>query len=247
MSAPVLIRIVDFEATGIPTPDDKHAIVEAGWCDLMVHDDGDVSVGEPVSMLVNPGRPIPPEAMATHHIRDIDVAGCPSPSVACQRIGEGRHTIYAAHNAEFDRQFIGSGDRRWICTYKVALRIWPDAPSHKNQVLRYMLALDHLMDRELTLPSHRAGPDAYVTAWLLREAILTGKATVEEMVRWSSGPALLPRITFGKHKGKSWDEAPTDYLTWLRDKSDMDSDVKANARHHLKQRAAKEEEARMLA
>jgi exodeoxyribonuclease X len=83
-----------------------------------------------------------------------------------------------------------------------------------------------------------AGPDAYLCAVLMERILEDGRTSLEDMARWSSGPALLPRITFGKHKGSKWEDAPTDYLDWIVNKSDMDRDVKANARHHLKVRAA---------
>jgi len=58
------------------------------------------------------------------------------------------------------------------------------------------------------------------------------------MVRWSSGHPLLPRCPLFKHKGKKWEDVPTDYLDWIVNKpNDVDAGVKANARHHLKARA----------
>lgn len=87
-------------------------------------------------------------------------------------------------------------------------------------------------------PPHRAGPDAYVTAFILRELI--DQAPIEDLVRWSSGPALLARVGFGKHRGKRWSEVPADYLDWLINKSGTDDrDVRATAKHYLKQAAEK--------
>jgi hypothetical protein len=31
-------------------------------------------------------------------------------------------------------------------------------------------------------------------------------ATVEELIAWTGEPALLPRVTFGQHRGCKWDE-----------------------------------------
>ena len=47
---------------------------------------------------------------------------------------------------------------------------------------------------------------------------------------------LLPKVTFGKHRGQAWSELPGDYLSWLVNKSDMDADTKFTARHWLDQR-----------
>ena len=77
----MLIKVLDFETTGMP-PD--AAVCEVGWCDLHQHIADPTTgltrwaAGEPRSMLVNPGRPMPPEARAIHHISDGDLAGAPA-------------------------------------------------------------------------------------------------------------------------------------------------------------------------
>lgn len=229
-----VIRVVDFETTGFPDDEGGAAVCEVGWCD--VHNDtAHVRVEPPKSMLVNPGRPILPHIRAIHHIGDEDVAGAPPPEEAFNCLMAGPPDYFAAHHADFESAFFKGDGVPWICTYKVALRLYPDAVKHGNQALRYLLGL--VLHDEDAMPPHRAGPDAYVTAHLLARFLSDGRVSIEEMVRWNTGPALLPRITFGKHFGKKWDEAPTDYLEWIVNKSDMDKDVMANARHHLKVRA----------
>jgi len=231
----MLIRIMDVETTGMESTD---AVVQIGQCDVRIVD-GVGTVGMPSSMFVNPGRPIPAEARAIHHIRDKDVAGAPSPEVGLAQLMAGPPDAFCAHNNQFDRMFFAGGDRPWICSLKVARRVWPDAPRHGNQVLRYHLGID---DREgfeawHSLPAHRAGPDAYITAWLICEALKC--ATVDQMIEWSSQPSLLPgKIGFGKHRGALWQELPPDYLAWIADKSELDADTKFTARHHLKRRMA---------
>lgn len=216
-------RAIDFETTGIPTEADKHAIVEIGWCDL---EDGEVGI--PDAVLCNPGRPIPHDAMAIHHITDEDVADADG-SVDVL----GHPDYFVAHFADYERQFFET-DVPFICTWKVALRLWPEAPHHGLQFLRYHLALPVLPT--LCQPPHRAAPDAYIGAVLMQRILKENRASVEDMVRWSNGPALMPRITFGKHVGQKWEDVPTDYLDWIVSKSDLDRDAKANARHHLKKR-----------
>jgi exodeoxyribonuclease X len=227
----MIIRCIDFETTGIPTEEDKHAIVEIGWCDLDVDGTTDrTHIGGFDWALCDPGRPIPPEAMAVHHITDEMVKGATG---GVHLLGEPAY--FAAHRADYERSFFET-TIPFICTYKVALRVWPDLPAHGLQFLRYALALP--VEGELPMP-HRAGPDAYLCALLLEKIIDTANTvTLEDMVRWSSGPALLPRVNFGKHKGAKWEDVPIDYLEWVANKSDLDRDVKANARHHLKARAA---------
>lgn len=147
-------------------------------------------------------------------------------------------SYFCAHNADFERAFYTGAGVPFICTYKVALRLWPDAPSHSLQALRYWLSLP--VEPEYGLPAHRAGPDSYVGAALMARILNHEDCpSLDAMVRWSNGPALLPRITFGKHKGEKWSDLPTDYLEWIVDKSEMDRDAKANARHWLKQRGVR--------
>ncbi|MGS1095827.1 exonuclease domain-containing protein [Aquamicrobium terrae] len=239
MAAPfTLIRLIDFETTGAPTEEERHAVCEVGFCDV-VQSGGSWTVGDVTSMLVNPRRPVDIEARAVHHITDVELEAAPDVTVGFRALMEGMDPscmAFAAHNADFERQFFGGGDIAWICTLKAAYRIFPDAPRHSNQVLRYFLGID--LDEALAMPPHRAGPDAYVTAHLLVRILETG-IDPAELVRWSNGPALLPKVNFGKHKGCRWEDVPTDYLEWIAFKSDMDRDVKANAKHWLKQRGVR--------
>jgi exodeoxyribonuclease X len=222
----MIIRCIDFETTGIPTPEDKHAIVEIGWCDLT-----NEAVSLPQSVLCDPGRPIPHEAMAVHHITDAEVKGAAGSTDVL-----GKPEYFAAHNADYERQFF-STDVPFICTYKVALRIWPDAPQHNLQFLRYHLGL--AAPAHVAMPPHRAAPDAYLCAVLMQAIINEDRCSLDDMVRWSSGHALLPRCPLFKHKGKKWADVPFEYLDWIVNKpNDVPADVKANARLELKVRAA---------
>lgn len=227
------ITVVDFETTGVPTDEDKsHRVIEVGYSLVSIEGD-DVIVDAPVSFLVNPKRPIPPESMAVHHITDAMVARDGITIEEAFRHLSGTSPDYwVAHNIDCEKAFFGGADIPWLCTYKTAVRVWPDAPGHSNNVLRYWLGLD--LDPAYALPAHRAGPDAYVTAHLLREIVRNGSSDFPTMSRWSSGPALLPRLSFGKHKGLLYRDAPRDYLEWIAHKSDLGKDEKATARYWLK-------------
>lgn len=224
----MIITCTDFETTGIPTETDKHAIVEIGRCELTVWEAGKTFVDAPYTVLCNPGRPMPHEAMAVHHITDAMVADATGD---VSFIAESDY--FAAHKADYELSFY-QPKVPVICTYKVALRLWPDAASHSLQFLRYFLDLK--ANEMMAMPPHRAGPDAYLCALLMERIVKEQRVSLDDMVRWSAGPALLPRVNFGKHKGAKWEDLPTDYLKWIVDKSDMDRDVKANARHHLAKR-----------
>ena len=206
--APVL-RVVDLETTG-----QNHAtggVVEIGWQDLARNAEGlwDLS-GPSGSFLVDPRRPISPETSAVHHITDEDVAGAPTwPEAAVRTLRAEppqRFLALAAHRAAFEQRWCPpplTGGTPWICTYKCALRLWPEAPTFSNQGLRYWRRPEGL-DRATGLPAHRAGPDAYVTAHHLRDMLVL--ASVEQLLSWSAEPALLPRVPFGIHRGRRWQE-----------------------------------------
>lgn len=236
----MLVRVVDLETTGFEPP---AGICEIGLCDL-VQDGADWLVGLPANLLVDPGHPIPPETSAVHHIIDSDVVDAPGFGEAATAVFfdeermQSRHMVLVAHNARFERQWLTpevTGEVHWICTYKCALTVWPEAPAHTNGTLRYWLNPPGL-DRSKADPAHRAGPDAYVTAFLLRE--LLARTTLDDLVLISSRPALLPRCTFGKHRGTAWADVPADYLRWVTGQQ-MDEDVLHTARHHLNKRGGR--------
>ncbi|SFM97256.1 exonuclease domain-containing protein [Methylobacterium pseudosasicola] len=234
----MLIRVIDLETTGFEPP---AGVCEIGWCDL-THDGESWTVGEPRSMLVDPEQPIPPQTSAVHHIVDTDVAGQPVFAEATREalFDEARmranHFVLVAHNARFERQWLTpevTGEAHWICTYKAALRLWPEAPDHKNGTLRYWRNPPGL-ERALAEPAHRAGPDAYVTALVLREMLAL--ASLDDLVLWSAGPALLPRCTFGKHRGEPWSAVPESYLAWVL-RQQMDEDVLFTVQREIRLRA----------
>lgn len=90
---------IDVEATGLDPVEDR--VVEVA---CVVFYRGEV---ERNSWLVNPGRPIAPDAQAVHHISDDDVRDAPSFSDIAPNIlavlGRG---VPLAYNAEFDRAFL---------------------------------------------------------------------------------------------------------------------------------------------
>lgn len=219
-----LFKIIDTESTGLDPVTDR--IVEIGWCDLL---DGEIY--GPNSMLVDPGRSIPPEASAIHHLTDEDVAGAPFLSEVASMLVEDADAILVAQNNRFDEAFLRPviGERTWIDTYRCAIRLYPNAPKHTNQVLRYLLKPEGLV-KQLADPSHRAGPDTYVTAHILREMLKL--APVAQLIQWSSEPALLSKVGFGEHFGKPYADVPPKYLRWMLT-TDMDEDRKFTARHHL--------------
>jgi exodeoxyribonuclease X len=233
-----LIRVCDVETTSIEDPAE---MVEMGWTDVRLFPDGWQIESGPHARLVNPGMPISFPAMAVHHLMDADVVGGADPDAARREVVQGADVL-CAHNAEFDRRFVRGHKLPWICTLKVAKTVWPDMESHSNGALRYALGL--CLDPEndaLTHPSHRAGPDTWVTAHILLEQLKL--LPIEKMIEISENPLVLKFMPFGKHKGVKFWDLPSDYLDWLVNKSDMPNekgkeDIVYTARRELGRRAA---------
>lgn len=228
-----MIRVFDIETTGIDAEEDR--IIEIAACDLNPFDGTIVPVNQ---TLCNPARNIPPGASAVHHLMDSDVAGAPLFGQVWPEFSPPDITVYAAHNSEFEASFLPTpAGVDWICTYKAALHAWPDAPGHSNQTLRYWRGFDGRSDfnRNLAVMSHRAGPDAYVTAHLLLDLLQI--ASVSQLITCTKQPKRYPVLTFGKHRGMKWADVPGDYLAWLRDgKHEMDADWRHCAKREMARR-----------
>ena len=225
-----IVRILDVETTGFEPP--AAQVCEVGYCDV----DTDTRTVSPEyhSWICGINGPMPPETRAVHHISADDCDGLPP--FDPDTVDADKVAVFAAHNAEFESKFI-TFHKPVICTYKAALRVWPDAPSHSNGTLFYWLLDQGLIqpDLKVSQPFHRAGPDAYVTGWIL-VALLNAGATGKDMVAWTKEPKLLPKCTIGKFRGKPWSEVEDGFLVWMLKQVDMDADLKWNAARELKRR-----------
>ena len=229
------LRVVDLETTG---GDRTSEIIEVGIVDVVPDGEGWKAL-PPVTKLFRPRGEISVHAMAVHHLTPDDFAPddphCDE--YALREMFAQPADVMVAHAANFERGFIADtahGGLPWVCTVRSAKAVWPQAPGHSNQVLRYWRQLR--LDPALANPAHRAGPDAWVTAHLLID--LLKEATVEQMIQWTREPRRLDKIPFGKHRGSRWTDAPADYLRWMAGQSDMDADVVAAARQELERRTA---------
>lgn len=231
-----LIRVIDTETTGI---DDPCEMVEVGWTDVRLFPTGWEIESGPHSALVNPGMPISFPAMAVHHITDAEckIAGADPDDIRAE-IVKGAD-ILCAHNAAFDSRFIRGHNLPWICTFKAARTAWPQLQGHGNGSIRYERGL--CLGDERAQPSHRAGPDTWVTAHILLDLLKIYQP--ETLVEITGKPVLQLVCHLKAHKGKRWSEVPWDYLDWIVNKSDMRNDPKSEdvvytARTELTKRAS---------
>lgn len=237
------VFVIDFETTDV---DSSIALP----CEIgLITPDG-VEIGN----LINPGVPIPAETSAVHGIIDEDVVDAPSVEDTWKTLvglvqsaydhqAEKAPVILVAHNCHYEQGILRDVDFevpvQWICTYKSALRIWPEFPQHKNETLRHLLKLPG-RGRKESNASHTALHDTKVTKQIF-EAIMASDNSPEsvklkQLIEWSSLPAKLPRMPMGKHRGQTWDTVPVSYMQWMISQQDMSDDLKWNAKEELKRR-----------
>lgn len=157
--------------------------------------------------------------------------------------------VLVFHNAEFDRGFLPEWLRElpYICTWRCALHLYPNAESHKNGALWYELGLSHPMPEEAGRMPHRALFDAIMTSdileWMLSHVsfdsvgnvLLSPDEAVRYLVELTSTPVLLTKCPFGMHRGTLWEDVPSKYMEWVLTQ-DFDEDTKHTCRHWLRER-----------
>lgn len=218
---PARIRVVDLETAGTGPQD----VCEIGWQDVVSDAAGVWALDDARgAVFVDPGRPISADTMAIHHIQDAWVQGAgfwKTVAPPLLRPTEGVVAL-AAHRAAFEQRYCTpslTGGAQWICTWKCALRLWPDLPRFSNQMLRYLRRPEGLV-HELGLPAHRALPDAYVTAHHLRDML--NQTAIDTLLAWSREPGLLPRVPVGPGRGRPWSQLDEAALEQFQSSADID-------------------------
>jgi exodeoxyribonuclease X len=216
-------RVIDTETCGL-----EGGVVEIASVDVV-----DGSIVNPMSDLVNPERTIGFEAMAIHHITEAMVEDKPHIAKVIGRYQGSPY--YVAHNAAFDRRMLPEMHGQWICTVKLARKLYPGL-KYGNQYLRYAL------DLPVTLPDglypHRALYDCYVTAALLIKIINDSGWSAAEMVAQSHETTLVTQLKFGKYRGQALEQIARQdpgYLNWmLGNLKDLSTDMRYSINHFLK-------------
>jgi DNA polymerase III alpha subunit (gram-positive type) len=232
----VTFAVVDVETTGIDPVLDR--VVEVACA--LVRDGREI---EAFSTLIDPGRPIPAVASAVHHITNHQVRGAPTlEDVRPKLVAMCAEAVVVAHNARFDLAFLPFlASRPVLCAMRLAMRVLPDAPNYKNQVLRYYLDVDAFMGGEAI--AHRARGDVQVTSRVLticleRYLAEGGADDIENAVREIAAPRRLTALPFGRHRGLAIESVPADYLCWLyRESVSASRDARYLAERELQRRA----------
>lgn len=247
------VAVVDTETTGI---EDKDQVVELA-CVIW-------PTGAHWSTYVCPTVPVTLEARAVHHITDEELESAPTMAEVrhdysgdigddlMRRVQADFRNLrkvdgMACHNQEFDDRLMRQSGvlpeelpPHRICTWRCSLHLYPDSPSHSNQVLRYYLGLD---PETYGLPPHRALADCGTTAAILNRMVmdliaqgLTAAQAVARLEELTKQPTILARVPFGKSRGRPWSEMDRGFLEWvLNPRQQFGEDIKHTARHWIEQ------------
>jgi len=207
--------------------------------------------GEIKTIRCRPRTAIDLEAMAVHHITELDVINQPylsdHPDYEVLKDHVSR-MILVAHNAEFDIGVLsreGMPADTFIDTKRVAMHLFPDAKTYKLQYLRYYLSCNvHGM-------AHSAEGDVVVLIAVFKKIIdrilqeyelVTYGDAIKKAIELSTAPALLKLAPF---KLKKWAKKPfaeinrldRDYIEWAYKQKWDDEDLQHTLNHWIKIRS----------
>lgn len=213
--------IFDTETTGTASPQ----IIEAAW--LRLDTPASLHITEQFEQRYRPSQRIALGALATHHIYDEELSDCP-PHTDFQLPPDVQYII--GHNIDYDWKVSGQPDVKRICTLALSRSLYPDADSHSQSAMLYLI--DRPNARNRLKAAHSALADVQNCRSLL-ESLLTrcGPVANWEALWQLSEQARIPKImSFGKHKGMAIADIPADYKAWLLRQSDIDPYLQAALR-----------------
>ena len=176
-------------------------------------------------------RPIPPKVESICYITNEmveDKAPFIDSSDTFQEVVDGyQDGFLVAHNHFYDmrvleRHGINTENHTWICTWRMAKKLFNgvDSIAETNlPYLRFALKLDVPID----MYCHRAGNDSFMTGRLLEffvdmmeESGLLDKDKPygPQIAQWAAEPIIYERMPFGKHKGELMKNIPHSYWQW---------------------------------
>ncbi len=220
--------ILDTETTGKDY--NTAEIIEAGF---VIREDDDWCIFQELHKPVN-GK-IPPMVESICYITNDMVADKPTfvdSKEVFQSVIDGYKDGYlVAHNHFYDMRVLGNhgidtSKHNWICSWRMAKKIFNEIESTSLPYLRFALELKVPIE----MYCHRAGNDSYITGKLL-EALVDlmefnglldlNKPYGPQIAEWAAEPIIYERMTFGKHKGELMSDIPKSYWMWAT--KNMDS------------------------
>lgn len=231
------ILVLDTETTGIKNTDE---IIE--FCSSFYHDDELITY----TQRYNTDIQIPAIVSSVHFITNDDLVGQPKFSDESGLISEliSSKKYYVGHNVIFDRgmlvnefERIGSipdeliHDSNWICTLKLAKKLYAEDESFENFTLSYLwfkFGLNKKVNKKIT--PHSAEDDVFMCLKVLEHLVNVlieeniideNKNIAEQLSAYVNEPVRFSKCTFGKHKGTPMKDVPMSYIKWMISSSDL--------------------------
>lgn len=193
-----------------------------------------------VNSLVDPCMPIDPEAAAVHGISDYAVVGAPDFAMTAWTASLLAETLSPKYligfnSTSFDGPMLDNclgspvfPNQLHIDVLNVAMRFFPEAPSHKLGAL-----YEQFMGEPLK-SAHNASADVFGTLYLLRVLLTHVGMSLEEVEMDMRTPRPYDVMPIGKNKGKLISEVPVSWAKWMRSNAtNMRPDLQATVDHIL--------------
>lgn len=222
--------VLDTETTS--PKEDAAEIIEFGFA---IHID---KSWEYFGQLIHVDTEIDPEISSIISIVNSMLEGMPKfdeyLSVVQDLVDNYKNGYLIAHNSDYDRNVlqrnnVDFGEGKWICTYRLARRLFSSDTSIKNHKLQYLRHRFQL-PMDVAIPAHRAGNDCFITGLLLdylvdyminNNLVIQDDTIGDQVYNYCWKPILVERMPFGKHKGVLLDEIPMSYWQWALNNMDV--------------------------
>jgi len=235
--------ILDTETTGV---DEEDRIIQLSY--LVTDLDGNIL--EMYDDLCTAPLPIKFDSMAIHNITPEMIEGKPVcvDTKAFARLNELNvpENTLVIQNAEFDEAMLAKegfvSQMKLIDTYRILRKKYPLQTPHGLQHKRYELGLykkepELIKELGVEVRAHDALGDVVVLKLFLDHLLADGQ-THEEMIELCSAPMMLDIMTFGKHKGKTFEEIALNdrnSLQYMIDTFDLDADLRYTMENIMQQ------------
>jgi len=222
---------LDCETTGLDK--EKDQIIEVAYALFSFSE-----IKESYETLIDPECEIPAASQAIHNISQCMVKGKPKIKGVLPSLLEviGNH-IVIGHGILFDLALIAREAKKlslpipkpffsYIDTLRMA-RLYGESPINSLEKLR----------QHFNLPSygtHRAMSDVLMNIDVFKKLAAPYKSS-QDIMKILRKPIRLKTMPLGKHKGRSFQEIPMEYLQWALRK-DFDEDLSYSIRSEVKAR-----------
>lgn len=238
------VIVLDVETTGV---DDDSDIIEFS-ASFPVGPDDSIDEVYNYTTRFKPTHDVPPEASAIHFIVTEDLT---EDILYSEKYSEfyplfELKQYYVGHNVQFDRRMLQKNtikhlknveipelddDKRWICTLRLAKKLFAEDPEFKNLTLSFLwfkFELYKTCTRKIV--PHSAQDDVYMTYRVLshlvniainRGLIDKNQEIGSQLIKFSNSPVIYSTMTIGKHKGWLMEDVPMNYFEFMIDKMDI--------------------------